>query len=253
MDTDPLVPGRLSVSWHPVDAADLVAELRLGPGAADHDGALHRGVLAALLLAVGERAASPRRAPVTSLDASLQALPSGPLSVRVAQAHGVGRWEAALRAPDGTGVGGSIELAGRDPRPRVADLVDLAGHRLPSPASDPRNAACAGCGEGLLVKGMTADVVQAGWAPDDSEAGADGLHLSPRAALVRLACAGTWLTGAPARHLHARWFSDPATYEPLRIVARRDEGASAATPVRAALLDEDGVVHAMVATTHPRE
>lgn len=217
--------------------------------ARDHDGAAHRGVLAGRCLAAARAAADPR-IPPTSIDVRFASRPEpGALSVERRDSLRVAVVAGDDARPDAEAV---VELAGHDVGPRAPDLEELGRWELPAVDGGPASGGCWGCGTDgqLQSRPVGSELALATLAAD--ERAADGDHVDPAAVVALLTCPATWLAGGvPPAHLVVRFFGRVAAYEPLRLVARRDPSGQDTTSVRVALLDDDGVIAAVAATSHP--
>lgn len=235
----------------PVDAPSLLRD-----GGTDHDGATHRGMLAGACLVVARRAGDPR-IPPTSLAIGFGSGP-GP-GAGAARRLDALRTAVSITGPDGrTTAEGTVELAGFDVAPRVPDLAELGRGRLPAVADGPTRARCWGCGDDGLLQcrpraagRSVGDAVIATWAADERGMSGDG-YVDAAVVVALSTCPATWLAGGrPPEHLVVRFFGRPAAYAPLRFVARRDASEAGTVRARVALLDDDGAVVAVAATTHP--
>lgn len=220
-----------------------------------------QGGIAAAMLLLAARAVDPFGAPVTSVDARLKA-PTPTETV----VHGlVSRTQAAIyevetQLDGDVLVEGTVELAGHDPVPRVADLAHLATVPLPEPVPQYAAPDCWVCGpdnpHGLhLHPAWTPDgaIVQ-GFIPPDELAGDNGA-LDPVVVAALLDCPTVWcaqahldtlgMRGAVLGGFHVRYFLDVPVGEPVRIVASMDQADGRKIRARSAIVDEDGAVYAM--------
>lgn len=228
--------------------------------APDHDGAPHRGSLLATALSAAARTGR-RGPPITTAELTVHELTAdedgGLDSLTYRQPDPV-HTEIDLRGLGERSLGSvRLEYAGHDPVPRVPDLQELAGGALPRIDPDATASPCWVCGVTgwLTPRPRDAESVLAAWAPgeeaaDPEDTSGPGERVSPSAIAVAVACPATWLAGRPADRIVLRFFGTPPTYEPLRLVARRDEDTDGVRRVRVALVDDEARVHAVAATEH---
>lgn len=225
-----------------------------------------QGGLAAGVLAEAARLADRFGAPLTSIDARLRRpTPLGAdLAVEVRQTAAA-RFE--VRTLDGGDelVTGTVEFAGHDPVPRVADLVELGRVPLPVSEAQDRFPDCWVCGPDhpdglhLLPAWHGPGAVSIPWIPDDSLADDRG-RLHPLVAAAVLDCPTVWAArrawqgrgfeGALLAGYHLGAFADAPVGEPLRVVARFDSADGRKLRARSALVDEDGIVYAVASCLH---
>ena len=221
-----------------------------GSAPLDHDGAGHRGVLAARCLVAVRSLA--RGVPPTALEVHFGRLPTADVDLRVERLD-VLRAAVTADADGGEAAADAvIELAGHDVGPRVPDLEELGRRPLPPVAPSPAPG-CWGCGtEGQLQhRPVDAGTTLATCAVD--ERGALGDDVDPAVLVALLTCPATWLAaGRPPDHLVVRFFGRAAAFEPLRLAARRDPSDDDVVRTRGAIVDDGGAVVAVAATTHPR-
>lgn len=257
-------------------------ELRIGTEVDIVDGAVRRrfrtpahlhgptgvlqGGLAAGFLAEAAALADRIGAPLTSIDARLRRpTPLGAeLAVDVRQTAAA-RFDVRTLAGADELVAGTVEFAGHDPVPRVADLVELGSVPIPAPVAQDRFPDCWVCGPDnpdglhLLPAWHAPDMVSIPWIPDDALAGDRGqLHRLVVAAV--LDCPTVWaarsgwedagFAGALLAGYHLGMFADAPVGEPLRVVARLDAVDGRKIRARSALVDEDGIVYAVASAFH---
>ena len=238
-----------------VERAAMAAPHLSGPA-----GVLQGGIATGALLRAA-RAVDGFGAPTTAVDARLHApTPVGtPVATRV-QSITAATYDVAVVADGTTLVSGTVELAGHDPAPRVADLLDLARVPLPTPVPERLAPDCWVCGvdndRGLhLYPARLPDgrVVQ-GWVPPAELADERGM-LDELAVCAVLDCPTVF---ASSHHLatlgmraallagfHVRFFARAPVMEPLRIVAQLDSADGRKLSARSALIDEEGTVYAV--------
>ncbi len=225
-----------------------------------------QGGIATGVIAEAARLVDPIGAPLTSVDVRLfRPTPLGAdLAVDVRRT-GAARYDVTTRDGDEVLVRGTVELAGHDPAPQVADLVELGRVPLPTPEPQHRFPDCVVCGpehpDGLHLHPAWHDEgrISIPWIPDDRLAGDDG-WLHPLAVAAVLDCPTVWASlhhldaegfaGALLAGMHVRTFRDAPVGEPLRVVARFDAGDGRKVRARGALVDEDGVVYAASSCFH---
>ncbi|MEX1162200.1 MAG: hotdog fold domain-containing protein [Nitriliruptor sp.] len=256
----------------------LVRPFRAGPGLDGPPGILQGG-LAATLPSVVARLSDPFGAPLTSVTARLHAPTPLERELRFAlrPADGVARHEVQLRDGDQLLVSATVELAGRDRAPAVPDLVELALGELPPQQHQRTYPRCFVCGPDsphphalrCTYGHVRDDAVALPWlaeedlatAPDPRRRHDEGPGtIDPVVVGAALDCPGVWaatpaLTGAGyagclLAGMEVRWYRDAPAYEPLRLVARHDELDGRKVRVRTALIDEDGLVHAVASALH---
>ncbi len=214
-------------------------------------GTLHAGMVAAIALAAAQLE-DPDRLPVTSLDGEVWATPQVELTTHARPVPSA-RHQVDVATGQHVTARLEIELAGHVPVSQLADLRELVTTPLPEIAQDRPSSTCVLCGPGgLLLRAVDRrdDVVEGVMSPgaESCESDTDDrVHLA--VLLTALTCASAWMTGEEPSGLHLRLFGRPQAYEPLRVVAHHD----AATGVRVIAADEDGVVYALLATTHGDE
>lgn len=222
-----------------------------------------QGGIAAGMLLSAARAVDRFGAPTTVVDARLRApTPTGTTVRAFVSRMDTATYAVETRLDDSVLVTGTVELAGHDPVPRVADLTHLATVPLPEPTPQHTAPTCWVCGpdnpHGLhLHPGWTPDgsIVQ-GFIPSDDLADDRG-RLDELVVAAVLDCPTVWcsqshldslgMRGAVLGGFHLRYFADAPVGEPLRIVATLDEADGRKLRARSALLDEDGTVYAMAA------
>jgi hypothetical protein len=225
-----------------------------------------QGGLAVGVLAEAARLADRFGAPLTSIDARLwrPTLLDRSVSVAVTQTAAA-RFDVATSDGDAELVTGTVELAGHDPAPQVADLRELGQVPLPTPRRQERFPDCWVCGPDhpdglhLLPAWHTEGQISIPWIPDDRYGDERGV-LDPLVVAAVLDCPTVWASlhhldaegfaGALLAGYHVRYFRDAPVGEPLRVVARFDDGDGRKIRARAGLVDEDGVVYASSACFH---
>ncbi|MBW3659111.1 MAG: hypothetical protein KY457_10770 [Actinobacteria bacterium] len=225
-----------------------------------------QGGLAAGVLAEAARLADRFGAPLTSIDARLRRPTplDAELTVEVRRSAAA-RFE--VRTLDGADelVTGTVEFAGHDPVPRVADLVELGRVPFPEPVAQERFPDCWVCGPAhpdglhLLPAWHAPDRISIPWIPEDTLADDRG-NLHPLVVSAVLDCPTVWaarqawegagFAGALLAGFHLRAFADAPVGEPLRVVARFDDADGRKIRARAALVDEDGIVYAVASALH---
>lgn len=255
---------RLSADADVVDGA-IVRRLTTPAHLHGPHGILQGGV-ATGVLAEAARLADRFGAPLTSIDARLRRpTPLGAsVAVHVAQ-PAAARFEVATRDGDGELVTGTVELAGHDPTPRVADLVELGRVPFPEPQRQDRFPDCWVCGPDhpdglhLLPRWHDEGRISIPWIAEDDLADDRGT-LHPLVAAAVLDCPTVWASlhaieaagfpGALLAGMHVRYFRAARCGEPLRVVARFDDVQGRKFRARAALVDEDGIVYATSSCLH---
>lgn len=237
------------------------------------EGVLQGGLAAGVCIDVA-RALDPHGAPLTSLDARLHAPTpqQRSLRTRARAAEGVARYEVEAYDGDRLLVTATVELAGHDPAPQVADLAELA--RVSLPPVEPQSAftTCVICGphprhalgQQLYPGFRDPQQVVTPWVPDEAlgrggHRGGGG-HVDDLLVAAALDCPTLWSTMS---HLRARGHTagllaqyglrvhaDAPVMEPLRTVARMDGADGRKLHARGALLDEDGRVYAVTSAMH---
>lgn len=220
-----------------------------------------QGGIAAAMLLLAARAVDPFGAPLTAVDARLKAPTPTGTTVRAFVARAAAAtYDVETRSGDTVLVEGTVELAGHDPVPRIADMTYLATVPLPEPQPQYAAPDCWVCGpdnpHGLhLHPAWTEDgaIVQ-GFIPSEELAGDDGA-LDPVVIAALLDCPTVWcaqghldslgMRGAVLGGFHVRYFADVPIGEPVRIIAKTDEAEGRKIRARSAILDEDGTVYAM--------
>lgn len=238
------------------DQVDLLVESHLN-GPPD----VVQGGIAAAMLLLAARSIDAFGAPVTSVDARLKApTPTGTVVHGFVSRAEAATYEVETRLDDRVLVEGTVELAGHDPVPRVADLAHLAGVPLPEPHPQHSAPTCWVCGsdnpDGLhLHPAWTPDgaIVQ-GFIPPEELAEENGT-LDPVVIAALLDCPTVWcaqdhldslgMRGAVLGGFHVRYFADVPIGEPVRIVAKTDQAEGRKIRARSAIVDEDGTVYAM--------
>jgi acyl-coenzyme A thioesterase PaaI-like protein len=220
-----------------------------------------QGGIAAGMLLSAARAVDRFGAPVTAVDARLMAPTPTATTVRAFVARATAAtYDVETRSGDTVLVEGTVELAGHDPVPRIADLTHLATVPLPEPRPQYAAPDCWVCGpdnpHGLhLHPAWTGDgaIVQ-GFIPPDELAGDDGA-LDPVVVAALLDCPTVWcaqahldtlgMRGAVLAGFHVRYFADVPVGGPVRIIAEMDDADGRKIRARSAIVDEDGTVYAM--------
>jgi acyl-coenzyme A thioesterase PaaI-like protein len=247
------------------DAGGLVRRLSVPPHLHGPEGILQGG-LATGLLAEAARLADRFGAPLTSVDARLRRPTplASELDVRVVPVAAA-RFDVGIEDAGAALVTGTVELAGHDPTPRVADLVELAGVPFPPAEPQDRFPHCWVCGPdhpdglALLPRWHAPDALSIPWIPEDRLADGRG-RLHPVVVAAVLDCPTFWaacaavdaagFAGALLAGMHVRHFRPALVGEPLRVVARFDTADGRRFRARAALVDEDGVVYATSSCLH---
>lgn len=229
-------------------------------------GVLQGGLAAGLLAEIARRGCDRHGAPLTTVEARLHApTPLAQESIASCREVGAGRFEAATHFGDTMLVSGSVELAGHHVVPHVGDLLALGRVPLPEPTPQMSFPDCVVCGpdnpDGLhLLPGWHTDTtVVTPFLPGDDLADDRG-RLDPLVVAAVLDCPTVWASlpairanghaGALLGGYHLRVFADAPVMEPLRTVAIHDSAEGRKIRARSALIDEDGVVYAMVAAVH---
>lgn len=225
-----------------------------------------QGGLAVGVTAEAARLADRYGAPVTGIDARLhKPTPLGrELTVDVRQT-GPAHFDVVTRDGDTDLVSATVELAGHDTGPEVADLAELGGVPLPTSEPQHRFPICWVCGpdhpEGLRIhpawhrEGM----ISSPFIGDIDHADDRGM-LSPLVVSSVLDCPTVWASmhvlqengwqGALLAGYHVRYFADAPAGEPLRTVARFDSNDGRKISARGALVDEAGTVYAVSSCLH---
>jgi hypothetical protein len=263
-------------------AGPPVLGLRIGADADVVDGAVRRrlatpphlhgptgilqGGLAAGVLAEAARLADRFGAPLTSIDARLRRPTALDAEVTVeVRRTAAARFDVRTLHGEDELVTGTVEFAGHDPAPRVADLVELGRVPLPRQERQDRFPDCWVCGPDhpdglhLLPAWHAPDLVSIPWIPDEELADDRG-RLHPLVVAAVLDCPTVWAArgawegagyaGALLAGYHLRAFADAPFGEPLRVVARLDDVDGRKIRARAALVDEDGIVYAVASCFH---
>ncbi|MCC5947311.1 MAG: hypothetical protein JJT89_02550 [Nitriliruptoraceae bacterium] len=246
----------------------LVRELTAAPGLDGPPGILQGGFSAGVGAAVAA-VADPFGAPLTSLEMRLHApTPLGrTLQARVRSSEVPARYEVETRDGDTLLVSGEVELAGHEPAARAYDLAELARVAIPDAEPQDRFPSCWVCGpepthphgQRLHPRHVGPDAVSIPWVADE-ELGGERSVVDPLVVAAVLDCPGVW---ASIAHVEAQghvgcllagyrltMFRDAPVMEPLRTVARMDEGDGRKIRARSALVDEDGVTYAVAAALH---
>jgi hypothetical protein len=246
----------------------LTRELLVPAGLDGPPGILQGGLAVGVTAAVA-RAGDRFGAPLTAIDARLHApTPLGrPLAARVRPTEAAARYAVELRDGDQLLVTADVELAGHDPAPRAFDLLELAS--VPLPPAEPQTAfpTCWVCGSApvhpaaqrLHPRYVGRDAVSIPWVADEELGDGRGV-IDPLVVAAVLDCPTVWAaiahiralghTGALLAGYHLRVFGDAPVMEPLRTVARLDDASGRKLRARSALVDEDGVVHAVASAFH---
>jgi len=246
----------------------LVRDLLAPPGLDGPPGILQGGLSVGLAIAIA-RTADRFGAPLTAVDAHLYApTPLGkPLHARVRASAGAARYEVETRDDDTLLVAAAVELAGHDPAPQAADLLELA--TVPIPPARPQEAfpTCWVCGprpahplgQRLHPRPRGEGVVVTPWVADELLGDERGV-IDPLVVSAVLDCPTVWAaihhvhalghTGALLAGYHLRLFHDARVMEPLRTVARLDDVDGRKIRARSALVDEDGVTYAVASAFH---
>lgn len=257
MDGIEVLDGRLDDEgrWH---GTLHVADHLVGPPA------IVQGGIASTLAVAAVRAADPGAAPVTTVDARLhRPTPAGRdlavTSVRTA----VGRHDVEVTAGGATTVTATVVMAGPADPPHVPDLVALADGPIPEPYHQDAFPGCWVCGPDnadglqLLPSFARPDVVRQSWWPQDVvEDTTNPGFVDPVVIAAVLDCPTVWsalphltandwpyalLSGFRVRYGQPLPMGDGA-----RIVGHPDRLDGRKIESRAAILGEDGGVHAMV-------
>jgi predicted thioesterase len=223
--------------------------------------AVVQGGIAAGMLLAAARSVDRFGAPVTSIDARLMAPTPTDTGVQAFVSRVAGAtYEVETRIDGRELVAGTVELAGHDPIPRIADMMHLATVPLPEPQPQYAAPDCWVCGpdnpHGLhLHPAWTPDgaIVQ-GFIVEEELADPNGV-LDPLVVAALLDCPTVWcaqrhldsisMRGAVLAGFHVRYFAEVPVGEPIRIVATMDEADGRKIRARSAILDEDGTVYAM--------
>lgn len=263
-------------------AGPAILGLELGADADVVDGAIRRtlttpdhlhgpegilqGGLAAGVLAEAARLSDTIGAPITALDARLhKPTPLGrELTVEVRQT-GVAGYEVVTRDGDTDLVSGTVELAGHEVAPQVADLAELGGAALPTSEPQHRFPVCWVCGPdndaglGIHPAWHAEGMISSPFIGDLDHADERGI-LSPLVVSSVLDCPTVWASlhvleangwqGALLAGYHVRYFADAPAGEPLRTVARFDALDGRKIQARGALVDESGIVYAVSSCLH---
>ena len=241
----------------------------LAPPGLDGPPGILQGGLAAGVTAPIARLVERYRAPLTSIDARLHApTPLGePLRALVRSTDEAARYQVETRHGDTRLVSAEVELAGYEPSPRAFDLAELGRAPLPDPVPQDVFPACFICGpEPTHPHGQRmhpryrrdGGIVQP-WVVDP-ELGDERSVIDPLLISAVLDCPTVWASidhvhslghvGALLAGYHLRLFRDAPVMEPLRVVGRMDDADGAKIRARAALVDEDGVIYAVVSAFH---
>jgi hypothetical protein len=246
----------------------LVRPFRAGPGLDGPAGILQGGFAASVPL-VAARMADRFGAPLTAIDARLHAPTPLDRELQLALRPGGGGpadHTVELRDGDTLLVSATVELAGHEPSPQVADLVELATVPLPPQSPQDIYPVCWMCGSAphhphaqRCTFGYHAGAVITPWAADAELA--DGRAIvDPMVVAAMLDCPGVFSAqpslvadgwaGCLLGGFHLRMFGDAPAYEALRLVARHDGTDGRKVNVRTALVDEAGTVYAMAQALH---
>lgn len=250
-----------------VEAGWLVRPLHVPPGL-DGPAGILQGGLASTVPLVAARLADAFGAPLTAIDARLYApTPLGrDLQLALRPGHGVANHEVELRDGATRLVTATVELAGNDPAPQVADLLELASVPMPPQQTQDGFPVCWICGQEAThpqaqrcTFGYHRGAVVLPWLAGDDLAGDEGV-VDPLVVGAVLDCPGVWAAmpslaregwkGCVLAGFHLRMFRGAPTYEPLRVAARHDDTDGRKVRARTALVDEDGVVYAMASALH---
>lgn len=245
----------------------LVRPLRIPPGLHGPDGILQGGFAASVPL-LAARMADTFGAPLTRITSRLHAPTPLDAELRIALRPGDGpaTHEVEVRDGDRRLVSSTVELAGHDPAPRVADLTDLAAVPLPPLQQQEVFERCWVCGgapdhtHGQAIRfGYHGDAVVVPWVGDEVLASDAGV-VDPLVVGAMLDCPGVW--SAMPQLLEEGWlaclmggleirhYRDVPSYEPLRLIGRLDSIDGRKVRVRTGLVDEAGVVYAIGAGLH---
>ena len=250
----------------------LVRDLELPRGLDGPPGILQGGFAAGLTAAIA-RLVDPFGAPLTSIHARLHApSPLGERVRAVVRSIGPARYEVETRSSTATLVTAEVELAGQEPPPASLDLRSLASVPLKAAVPQEEYPSCFVCGSapehplGLRLHprpgppGTTIQPFVADEALATGSAGAGGGVLDPLVVAAVLDCPTVWAAIDPLRAagyagallagFRLTSYRDAPIGEPLRIVARCDAIDGRKVHARAALIDEEGTLYALVAAFH---
>jgi hypothetical protein len=250
-----------------IDRGWLVRPLRAGAGL-DGPAGILQGGLASGIPAIAARLADTFGAPLTGVDARLHAPTplERELQLALRPGDGVARHEVQLRDDDRLLVSATVELAGHEPAPQVADLTELATVPVPPQAPQEVYPVCWVCGQRSphqhgqrLTFGYHGAAIVTPWLAEDALADVD-LVVDPLVVSAVLDCPGVWAAmpsleadgwvGCLLGGMQIRHVKDAPAYEPLRLVAIHDSTDGRKVRVRSALVDEAGVVYALAAALH---
>ncbi|MDX1659899.1 MAG: hypothetical protein R3343_13850 [Nitriliruptorales bacterium] len=236
---------------------ELLGEPAAGPGdwreqpvtiaAAAEDAGAHVGVVAALTASLpGSRSGVA----LTGVSLRLsETIPTDePILLRVRRTVG-GHHEAEVQLHDRAVAEGEVEIAGRDPAPKVPDLVEMVSLPFGEAAPDHRcDVFSAPVGLNREATLMRPGLVAIPWIVEDLLDSGDG-RAHPLA-VAFLECVARIAAGVPpgaaTRTIHLRWFADMPVLEPIRVVGRADPVAGDDVwQGRAAAIDEEEIVYAM--------
>lgn len=233
-----------------------------------------QGGFASTVAVAAARLADDFGAPLTSVSSRLHA-PTPlrrDLQVALRPGDGAARYEVEVRDGDRRLVTSTVELAGHEPSPHVGDLVELARLPLPDLRQQHHIPSCWMCGtgathplaqrmafgfhgEGLVAPWMATDQL-ATTGPDGGPSGA----VDPLVVGAVLDCPGAWTAIFPLMEddwagvllggYELRVFRPVPIDEPLRLVGRLDRAEGRKVSVRAAVVDDEGVVHALASALH---
>lgn len=239
------------------------------PAGLDGPPGILQGGLAAGVTAPIARLVDRYRAPLTSVDARLYA-PTPlevPVRARVRATGDPARYQVETRHGDTRLVSAEVELAGHEPTPRAFDLAELARVPVPEPVPQHVFPGCIVCGpepthphgQRLHPRYHGDGAIVQPWVADSAFGDARSV-LDPLLISAVLDCPTVWASighvqaqGHKAALLagyHLRSFRDAPVMEPLRLVARMDEGDGRKIHARGALVDEEGVIYAVVSAFH---
>lgn len=244
----------------------LVRRVLLEPGLDGPPGVLQGGLAASIGVAMARRQ-DPFNAPLTGIDARLYApTPLGrPLELALRPTEQVARYEVLTLDHGTVLVRAEVELAGHEVAPRIADLAELAAGPLPQAQEQDAFPTCFVCGPNsrhplsprLLPASPQPGVQRQGWIPEDALDDGSGL-IDPMLIAAVLDCPCQWVAyprlqddgyaGGLLAGMQLRIYADTPVFEPVRIVGRLDGSEGRKHQARSALIDDDGVVHAVAST-----
>lgn len=272
--SDPLPAGpaglglELSADTRITDDGWLERELHAPAGLDGPPGVLQGGLAAGVSAPIA-RLVDRYRAPLTSIDARLHApTPLGqPLRALVRATDEPARYAVETRHADTRLVSAEVELAGHEPAPRAFDLAELARAPLPEPVPQHVFPSCIVCGpepthphgQRLHPRYHADGAIVQPWVVD-AELGDARSVVDPLLISAVLDCPTVWASighvqsqghrAALLAGYHLRVYRDAPVMEPLRLVARMDDGDGRKIRARGALVDEDGVIFAVVSAFH---